>query len=139
MATRAVIDLKNALIKTYIVKNTVTTVAGTKVKFSSNGELEIDNASAGEDFIGTVQDAVVGDGVKKAQVVLDFWAIVPMVVGIGGSTCGKKQVIVATGITDAAAKGVTTAITVAGVAMQTGVVGDLIGVGLVGAPYAATV
>ena len=65
----------------------------------------------------------------KVQVALDGVQIVPMIVGTGGSSRGAKQKLAADGVTDLPANGGgTLPHVVVGIAMQTGVVGDLIGV-----------
>jgi hypothetical protein len=134
MATRAIEDLKFALIKRYKVKNGTTLNPDDRVKFGTTDD-EVDVAAAADDLaFGTVRGsaAAVGNagGTVTVDVVLDFFAIKAMTVGTGGSTRGKRQKTVADGVTDAAAAGVAAASVIVGVAMQTGVAGDKIGVGL---------
>lgn len=125
--TRADFDLSKALIKSYAVKSGTTSVVGGQAIFTTT-EGEVDNGAAGGAFVGTFLEAVVGDGTKMAQVALHSSLIVPMVVGTGGSTRGKYQVYGTSGVTDMAAAGVGTMVTCAGIAVQSGVSGDLIGV-----------
>lgn len=132
MATRGTQDLKNALIKSYVVKSGTTTVVGGRTIFSvaDNNDAFVDNSAANDDTaIGTFLEAIVGDGVKKVQVCLDGICSVLMKVGTGGTTRGKKQKLVADGITDADANGGgTLAHGIIGIALNSGVVGDLVGV-----------
>lgn len=140
MATRAIVDLKGALIKTYTVKSGTTIVAGNRVKFGTS-DTEVDVAGAAEDNSwGTALDGAVGDGTaaKRVEVALDGHAIVAMTVGTGASTRGLRQVLVSDGITDAKATGVNTAQAVVGVAMQSGIAGDSIGVLLGASPRIPT-
>jgi len=129
MAVRANFDLKNSIIKTYRVKSGTTTVAGKRVKFGTADD-EVDNAAAGDDLaFGTARAAVVGDGSKTVEVILDCHQLVPMLVGTGGCTRGVRQKYVSDGITDATTNGGgTTAEAIVGIAMQTGVAGDVVGV-----------
>lgn len=130
MAVRALNIVHNAIIRTYIVKSGTTTAVGKRVKFDTS-DGSIDNAGANEDLaIGTALEVVVGDGVKLVQVALDFHAIVPMLVGTGGATRGTYAVMVADGVANAAASGVTNARPICGKFLQTGVAGDIVGVGL---------
>jgi hypothetical protein len=132
MATRANQDLKNALIKRYSVKNGVTLAVGNRVRFgTSDSEVDLTSGAADDTQIGTAIEAGVGNaaGSVLVDVVLDGVVIVAMTVGTGGSTRGVKQLNAANGVTDAPANGGgTTSRAIVGIAMQTGVVGDLIGV-----------
>lgn len=138
---RANFDLKNALIKRYFVNVNTTITAGNRVKFTATTVMpyagvqgqEVTNSTSDEDVsIGTALEtagsgAVVA-GTTMIDVVLDGFAIIPATVGSGGSTVGTKQVNSSTGCTDAPANGGgTTAHTIVGIAMQTGVSGDQIG------------
>lgn len=139
MAARALSDLKNALVKQYTVKNGSAIVAGKRIKFGAS-DTEIDVAGANDDLaFGTALETKTGNaaGTVQCTVVLDGFAIVPMLVGTGGATRGTNQVQAADGVTDMAGSGVTNAKPPCGRAMQSGVVGDLIGV-LVGGPSRAT-
>ncbi|HEY1956703.1 MAG TPA: hypothetical protein VGH28_13880 [Polyangiaceae bacterium] len=139
---RANTDLKNALIKRYFVAASQTITAGTRVKFSSTtvapyaGVLgqEVTPSTSDEDVsigvaLETAGSGSVAAGTTLVDIALDGFAILPYTVGSGGSTAGKKQVWSSTGCTDAPANGGgTTAHTVIGTAMQTGVQNDQIGV-----------
>jgi hypothetical protein len=137
---RANVDLKNALIKRYFVAASQTITAGTRVKFSATSTRpysgvdgqEVTPSTSDEDVcIGTAAETATSTataGTVQVDVVLDGFAIVDVVVGSGGSSAGKKQVNSATGVTDAPANGGgTTAHTILGIAMQTGVQNDHIG------------
>lgn len=131
---RATQDLKNALIKRYAVKNGVTLSVGQRVRFGTSDH-EVDAPSGADDdtTIGTALEAGTATATDGTwiDVCLDFYAIVPMTVGTGGSTRGLKQKLAADGCTDAPANGGgTTSHPIIGVAMQTGVATDRIGVGL---------
>lgn len=128
MATRALINLDHADIKTFIVKSGTTTLYGKAVKHDASDD-SVDNAGANEDLaIGIALDSVVGDGVKKVQVALLSGAgVLPCLVGTGGATRGKFAVLAADGATDAAASGVTNARPCIGKFLQSGVAGDIVG------------
>lgn len=132
MATRANADLKNALIKRYAVKSGVTIAVGNRIRFGATDiEVDLTSGAADDTQIGTALEAGVGNagGTVLIDVVLDGVLIVAMTVGTGGSTRGAKQINAANGVTDAPANGGgTTSRSIVGIAMQTGVVGDLIGV-----------
>jgi len=127
MAERALKKLDFAPIMTYVVATGQTTTKGLGVIFSG-AETTIATAASGFDgcFGVALETTTAG---KECQVAL-FAPIIPMVVGTGGSTYGTKQQFVADGVTDAAAhdsSGSTDDIIV-GLAMQSGVAGDTIGV-----------
>jgi len=132
MATRALKKLDFAHIMTFEVAAAQTVTAGKTVIFDSD-DLTIKDPGASSDLVVGVALGTPGTvfaAGAKVQVVL-FAPIVPMVVGTGGTTRGKKQVVVSDGVTDAAANGGgTTAVETIGVAMQTGVAGDVIGVAI---------
>ncbi len=111
MALRANIDLKNALIKRYTVKNASTIQYGQRVRFGTT-DTEVDLTSGANDdtCFGTCVEGVAGSSfVGNAgasvliDVALDGHQVLPMVVGTGGSTRGLKQVQAANGVTDARA------------------------------------
>lgn len=136
MATRAIFDLKSSIIKTYTLKTGVVSAKGKRVIFSvaDNNDQTVDLAGAESDLaFGTIIDDTVITGVAagtgKVQVALDHPQIVPMIVGTGGATRGTKQKYAADGVTDLPANGGgTLPHVVVGIALQSGVVGDLIGV-----------
>lgn len=135
MATRAHRHLSFAVIKVYNVATSQTVTIGKTCKFATGSETDVQDAGAGSDGeIGTVLSCTDGStGViaagKQVEVALLGNQIVPMLVGTGGTTAGKKQVVVSDGITDAAANGGgTTAVETVGIALQAGVAGDVVGV-----------
>lgn len=139
-AARAIKQTQNALVRPYIVDATQTVTVGMTVIFSTD-EFHVKGAGGASDLeIGIClpspdanASGVVAAG-KTVEIAMLGWMIIPMVVGTGNCTAGKKQVIVATGITDAAASGGgTTAVECVGIALQTGVANDIIGV-LIGGP-----
>lgn len=132
MATRANQDLKNALVKVYGAKNAVVFTVGARVKFGAT-DTEVDLGGANDDLtFGTAITAGTGTAVAGAvliEVALDVPMIIAMTVGTGGSTRGSKQIAAANGVTDAQTNGGgTTPHALVGIALQSGVLGDLIGV-----------
>lgn len=130
MAVRPLKKLDFAHTLTLTVETGETVTAGKTVIPGSADNTCKDPGAASDLVIGVAlgTPGEVFTAGAKVQVVL-FAPIVPMVVGTGGSTRGKKQVVVSDGITDAAANGGgTTAVECIGVAMQSGVAGDHIGV-----------
>jgi hypothetical protein len=131
MSLRANQDLSRALIKSYTIKNASVILVGSRIKFGAS-DTEADLGGANDDLtFGTALNAGTGNatGTVFVDVALDVPQIIAMTVGTGGSTRGTKQVAVANGVTDVVANGGgTVAHTIVGVAMQTGVLGDLIGV-----------
>ncbi len=126
MAVRATQDLKNAIIKTYITASATASTAGRAVKFGAT-DTEITNALAGDDAlsVGVAMETTAGGG-KRVQVVHPgSGAIMPMIVGTGGCTRGTRVKLAADGVIDAL--GADKAI---GQAVQSGVVGDLVGIRL---------
>ena len=122
MGVRATQDLKNALIKTYTVDTGGATTAGFPVKFGAS-DLVIVSCTAGDALcIGVALETKAA--AAQCQVCLNGTVIVPMTVGTGGSTRGTNQKLVANGVTDTASG----SDVLYGRALQSGVVGDLIGV-----------
>jgi hypothetical protein len=115
-------------IVTKIVKNTITVTEGVGVKVSSNGELEVDLAAAGDNAYGVALSTVVGDGIKTVQVALFCGGgVVPVKVSSGGATAGGYAIAGTTGFEDKTLGGGTTVRYIAGKFTQTGVSGDLVG------------
>lgn len=131
MAVRANQDLKNALVKTYSAKSAAVFTVGARVKFGAS-DTEADLGGANDDLtFGTALNACTGNAAGSiiVEVALDMPQIIAMTVGTGGSTRGVKQIAAANGVTDAQTNGGgTTPHALVGIAMQSGVVGDLIGV-----------
>lgn len=134
MATRPISELKNAIRKTYTVVSGQTVAVGQPVKFSATLD-EVQEAGAGEvafgicEAIGGNTAVTAGAAGDRITVVLLGHAIIPMVVGTGGATQGVAQQAVSDGVTDATPDGTGTSLVAAvGLAMQTGVAVDQIGV-----------
>jgi predicted RecA/RadA family phage recombinase len=134
MATRPQRQTQHALKRYYTVAASQTCTVGKTVKLAS--DTTVQDAGAGSDLeIGICMESsdanasgVVAAGFQ-VEILLLGHAVVPMLVGTGASTRSKKQVVVSDGITDAAASGGgTTAVECIGIALESGVAGDLIGV-----------
>jgi hypothetical protein len=137
MATRPNTYIVHGYIRPYTVASGQTVTLGKTVKFGSTDN-EIQDAGANSDLaIGVARKSgVAGDVV---EVVHPFTVVVPMLVGTGGTTRGAKQKVVSDGITDADTNGGgTTSIISEGIALQSGVIGDLVSVGLVPAARVKT-
>ena len=136
MAVRPYRLLDHALIMDFVVASGQTVAIGRKVKQVTD-ENTCQHAGAGEVPMGTVISiggntaVTAGAAGDRVQVALDGNAVVPMKIGTGGSTFGVMQQAVSDGITDVTPNGApTTGVLVAscGLAMQTGVAADVIGV-----------
>lgn len=124
MATRSIQDLKFALLKTAVVGAACT--EGKGVKITGDEPMTVTDCSAGEspDAIA-LETQTTG---KQCQIVMLAGAcIIKVRVGTGGATRGKYARIVADGFTDATLGGGTTAQEVCGKFVQSGVVGDFVG------------
>lgn len=126
MAARALKKLDFAPIMTFKVAAGQAATRGRPVILSGSDN-EIATAGANSDLVVGIplESAVAG---SECQVVL-VGPVVPTLVGAGGSTRGTKQVLVADGVTDCAAHDSSGATdnAVVGIAMQSGVAGDMIG------------
>lgn len=147
MATdpRAIKQIQNALVRSHVVAASQTVTLGKTVVFASATTYTIQDSAGASDIefgiayacdpragtasgLGADANGVCNAG-STVEVILLGLNIVPMLVGTGGTTAGKKQVVVATGITDVAANGGgTTAVECIGIAYQSGVAGDVVGV-----------
>lgn len=132
MAARANRHLEFAYIRPYTVETGQTVVGGKPVKFGSSDTTVQDSGAASDLMIGVARNpGTTYTAGQTVEVVHPFTVVVPMVVGTGGSTRGLKQKVVSDGITDVATLGgATTPIYSIGIAMQSGVAGDYVGVGL---------
>lgn len=129
MAERALVKQDYAHMVSVQVKASSTVTQGKTVKFSA--DMEVEDAGADSDiWIGVAKDTVTSGaaGSERRVTVILPGPVVKMLVGTGDSTRGKRQKVVATGVTDAAALAGDTAEPSCGFAMQSGVAGDLIGV-----------
>lgn len=134
MAARANKQLQYSVIRAYPVAVSQTVTIGKTVKFGT-GETDIQDAGAGSDVeIGVAIACTDGStGVitagKSVEVAMFGHQILPMLVGTGGATAGKKAVVVADGVTDVATSGGgTVAVECVGIFTQAGVAGDVVGV-----------
>jgi hypothetical protein len=125
MASRAHNKIQNALIQSFRVPTAKAVTAGFRVKFSGADDA-IENCAAGEDGIGiALEDGVaLQNGVTVA---LDGVAIVPVKVGTGGATRGLFARFAADGFTDQIVTDGTVVRFLAGRFMQSGPVGDMVG------------
>lgn len=123
MAARAFENLSTAIIKEYTVGTTAT--KGKAAKIVTADDTATNCTANSEIMIGVWLDTATAGA--RARVALKFSAVVQMLVGTGGVTRGAQVQYVADGITDFAAG------KVIGIALQTGVVGDYVAVGLCGA------
>lgn len=126
MAARALKKLDFATIITYKVAAGQAATLGRPVLLSAADD-EVATAGANSDLAVGVPLNTAAAG-AEVQVAL-LGPVVPTLVGAGGSTRGTKQVLVADGVTDCAAHDSSGATdnAVVGIAMQSGVAGDLIG------------
>ncbi len=130
MATRASEILQYATIRPYTVAAAQTATKGYAVKHSGADDAIQNMAAVSDNCIGialedgaaaaVVRVALFGNGVAKVKV------------GTGGATRGAPAKYAANGLTDATVGGATTKLVVLGQFMQTGVVGDFVGVNLGG-------
>ena len=129
MATRATVDFKNGLVKSYTIAATKAATAGYPAIFSGADDA-VENGGAGTDLaFGVFLDTgTAGDRVR----VLVPGPIVEVVVGTGGATRGTKAVMVSDGFTDAPAHDSSggTDNQIYGIFMQTGVATDKVGLQL---------
>lgn len=108
---------------------------GTEVKFGASDTLLAATSGSDPLAIGViVQGNAAG---RPASVALYGHAIIPVVVGTGGATRGVMAVRVADGFTDAATVGGGTTVQyIRGQFLQSGVVGDTVGM-LIGVNYSS--
>jgi hypothetical protein len=126
MATRAIKKLDYCPVMGFKVAAGQTATKGLAVLLSGSDE-EVATAGANSDLaIGIALNTAAA--AAEVQVAL-FAPVIPAVVGTGDTTRGKKQVLVANGITDAAAHDSSgnTDQAIYGIAMQSGVAGDMVG------------
>lgn len=132
MAARPDKDLQKALLLTRTVE-TGQTVAKYRVVKDGNADHECQHAGAGELGFGVVTElgklaGAAGDKVQIAA--LAGGCVIPVLVGTGGATRGALLQCVADGVTDVTPNGAPTSgvlVAAVGIATQTGVAGDIIG------------
>ena len=117
-----------AHIKEYTVASGQTATAGRCAVFSGS-DTEVDDAGADSDLVIGIFLTTAAAGARTSLAL--FGPVVPVVVGTGGATRGKKAVPVSDGVTDAAtlADGDTAKPTV-GIFMQSGTAGQTVGMQL---------
>lgn len=132
MAARADRFMINALIREYTVEAAATVTVGKRVKFGTS-DTTVEDCGANENGIGiaveyhnTVNETAGAAG-TRVGIALDGVAIVPVLVGTGGATRGSFAVTVSDGLTNQTIGGGSTLVHIAGKFMQTGVVGDIVG------------
>lgn len=124
MATRALNKVQNGLIQHFLIPTSKATTKGKSVKFSA-ADNQIENCAADDDGIGiALLDGVAGDTVP---VLLDGFAIVPVLVGTGDATRGGYAINAIDGHKDVTIADGTTDRKIRGKFMQSGVAGDLVG------------
>lgn len=130
------------IVRCYPIQASGQVVVGKTCVFGATAGSVQDSAGASDVPIGVVRPhpkAVAGVITAAAltpgdvvEVMHPFNVIEAMLVGTGGTTNGKRQMVVSDGITDAPANGGgSTGHTTVGIALQTGVTGDMVGVGLI--------
>lgn len=130
MAVRALKLLSKCLFHKFYVASGQAVTAGQRVKFASS-DTEVQNCGANEAGIGTAVDTAVAGA--PVEIMLDGHAVVPITVGTGGATRGLYAKSTANGYADQAIADGTTPRFIAGMFMQSGVAGDVIGM-MVGIP-----
>jgi hypothetical protein len=119
MATRADIDLIRAIPKTYSVAAGGAVTAGMPVMFGPTDQEIVTSTTPALTFAIAAENGAPGDRVTVYPLAVTF---IPVKVGTGGATRGARAKQVATGFTDAADGDITV-----GHFVQSGVVGDLVG------------
>lgn len=138
MATRAKVKICEAIIDTFTVAASKTATLGKRVRFAAADD-QIQDCVLGEDGIGIAMSSA-GAG-SQVGVLLDGHAIAKVLVGTGGASRGKHAVMITDGFTDLVNANPTEVQYPAGKFMQTGVVGDYVGLLIQGgeagrSPYA---
>jgi hypothetical protein len=130
MATRPKSQYQYGTIGSYTTSTGETTTKGKTVVLDGADDEVKDPGAASDLVIGVALDTTTAG---QRVSVLHFGPIVPMVVGTGDATRGKKLVVVADGVTDASTHDSdgTGNESIVGVAMQSGVATDQIGVMLI--------
>lgn len=127
MTVRAQLDLgQGPKIKTYTVVAGGSAVEGRPVSLNTSDQ-EVTLTAAGAACFGIALETKAA-GERVQVLVSEGDTIVKVKVGTGGATRGAHAVVVADGLTNAAALGGgTTAVNVIGTFTETGVAGDVVG------------
>src|SRR5688500_16336181 len=129
MATRAIRVLQYVVIKPFTIAATKVATEGFAVKHSGADEAIENMAAVGDNCIGiAMSSGVAGQLINVA--LFGCGGIVAVKVGTGGATRGSPAKYAADGLTNATVGGGTTKLVVLGQFMQTGVVGDTVGLNL---------
>jgi hypothetical protein len=141
MAARALKSLMNGLIKDFTVSATIRKGMTVMVSaVATGGEISTiaETGDANDIAIGVALDAGDTTTNTKIRVLLFGTDIVPVLVGTGGATAGKRAGWVADGLTDinfqVAAGATWTPACCYGIFMQTGVAADVVGLLTSGGP-----
>lgn len=129
MANRALRLWANALRRQFTVAAGQTVTEFRRVKLAAEGTVQ--HCGANELGIGTAEYG--GAAGEDIVVILDGHAVVPMKVGTGGVTFNKYVKPVADGVADITVADGTTPTYASGLALQSGVLGDVVGV-MIGGP-----
>jgi hypothetical protein len=134
MATRPTVRTQNTECRPCNVHTSSTVRKGFPVKYSAGTTNVIEATANTDNCVGVSRDAgdAAGTSGLKQIGVYKHGGCVPMLVGTGGVTAGNpvRLAAAADGVTDATVGGGTTKILVIGVAEDTGVAGDYVGVNL---------
>jgi hypothetical protein len=130
MAARAQEVLQYATIRPFTVASGQVASRGFAVKHSGADDAVQDMAAVGDNCIGIALEA--GAALASVRVALFGNGICKVKVGTGGATRGAPAKYAADGLTNATVGGATTKLVVLGSFMQTGVVGDFVGLNLGG-------
>lgn len=130
MAARAQEILQYATIRPFTVASAKTATRGFAVKHSGADDAIEDMAAVTDNCIGIALEA--GAAAAVVRVAMFGNGVVKCKVGTGGATRGGPAKYASDGLTNATVGGATTKLVVLGQFMQTGVVGDLVGLNLGG-------
>ncbi len=139
MVDRAQERLSGADVRPYDVATGSTVRKGFAVKLSSGKVVEA--TAVGDNAIGIALEAGNGDNTirqspsKTIRVMHFGFGVCKMLVGTGGATAGAPLKWVSDGCTDATVGGGTVKLRTYGQCLETGVVGDLVGVNLGAAAF----
>lgn len=125
---------KNALILTFAVASGQSVTEGEAVVLASDSTVQ-DAGGASDLAVGIARQSGTGANSDRVEVTMFGYAVERVLVGTGGATRGTKAKLVADGFTDATthdSDGTGNESTY-GVFMETGVVGDYVGLLLSGA------
>lgn len=112
--------------KSYAVKNAITLVKGVGVKLTATPG-EVDLAAAGDKVIGIATEAILGDGVKRTEIILlGASGTVKVKVAVAGATAGEYAIAGTDGFEDKTVGGGTVVRHICGIFLETGVDNDFV-------------